>query len=206
MSWSQKEKVIREKRTIEATKKNLMGPAGKIGIIVRALGDPIMAQGGSNIDTYYLEDPFEDFSNVEYEKTLSGQNGPVAWTDDLIENEGGAGAIHEDNSNFLGYVFDGLSRGIHIEIQYIRQIDIMTMRQIYTLKVHYKGYEVYKEVAGELDAYAPFPEWEDLILRLYKNAKEKHKSIKDQEYTDLIEVVDKKKASFLDRLRMRWGV
>jgi len=197
MSWSQKEKVIREKRTIEATKKNIMGPSGKIGIIVRALGSPIMAQGSTYVDTHYLEDPYEDFSDMKFETTASGQDGPIAWRGEILEDEGGAGAIHEENPNFLGYVFDGLSRGIHLEIQY--------MRHEHTMKVHYKGYEVYKEVAGELDAYAPFPEWEDVIVRLYKSAKEKYKDIKDQEHAEFAEVVERKKATFWNRIRTRWG-
>jgi len=197
-SLSQKEKIIRERRTIEATKKNLMGPSGKIGIIVRALGSPIMSEGGTYVDTNYLENPYDDFVDVEYEQTVSGQDGPVAWRDQIGHNESGAGVVHEENPNFLGYVFDGLSRGIHIEIQY--------MRHEHILRVHYKGYEVYREVAGELNAYGPFPEWEEIIFRLYKNAKEKYKNIKDQEYAELSDAVDRKKASFWNRLKMRWGV
>jgi hypothetical protein len=198
MSYSQKEKVIRERRTSLAVKNNMMGPSGKIGIIVKALGNPIMSQGSSYVDTYYLEDPYADFTDTEYEKTLSGQNGPVAWQDRILEDESGAGVVSDDNPNFLGYVFDGLSRGIHIEIQY--------MRHEHTLKVYYKGYEVYKEIAGELEAYNPFPEWEESINKLYKNAKEKSKEIKEQEFAEFSEAVERKKTSFWQRLRMRWGV
>jgi len=35
-----KENIIREKRTLEATKKNLMGPSGKFGVILQVFGTP----------------------------------------------------------------------------------------------------------------------------------------------------------------------
>lgn len=198
MSYSQKEKVIRERRTSLAVKNNMMGPSGKIGIIVKALGHPIMREGGGYVDTHYLEDPYSDFTDVEYEKTLSGQDGPVAWRDQILEADEGAGGTDEENSNFLGYVFDGLSRGIHLEIKY--------MRHEHMLRVDYKGYEVYREVAGELEAYAPNEEWEGIISRLYQHAKDKHKEIKEIEQAQFLEAVERKKATFWDRLKRRWGL
>ena len=196
MSWEQKEKVIKEKRTTLAVSRNLFGPTGKISIILKALGDPIMNEGGTYYDVHYLEDPFEDYSHVEYEKTASGQNGPVSWKDELLEGEG-AGSAHNDNPNYIGSVFDGLSRGIHIEIQ--------SNREMHSLTVHYKGYEVYKEVTGELEAYAPDEEWESQIDKLYKTAKQKHREIKDQDHEDFSNVLERKKANFWDRLKRRWG-
>ena len=198
MSLSQKEKVLREKRTIEATKKNMMGPAGKLGIIARYLGNPIMKESSVYVDTNFLEDPYEDFSDIEYEKTLSGQNGPVAYRDELPTSDMGAGSPNDDNPNFLGYVFDGLNRGFHIEIQ--------MNRSDHTLTTYYKGYQVYRENAGELEAYNPFPDWEDLISKLYETAKQKIKRVKLEEYQELAEIVEKKKDSFWQKLRMRWGI
>ena len=57
---NEKEKRIQEQRTIEATKKNLMGLTGKIGTIVRNLGQPMISQceGGTFLDTSYLDDPW----------------------------------------------------------------------------------------------------------------------------------------------------
>lgn len=197
MSWEQKEKVIKEKRTTQAVSKNFFGPTGKISIILKAYGSPVMRQGGTFCDVNYLEDPFEDYSDTEYETTVSGQNGPVAWRDEILEDGDGAGIAHENNPNYLGSVFDGLSRGIHIEIQ--------QMRHSHTMVVNYKGYEVYKEVAGELEAYAPFPEWEDAINRLYKSAKTKYEEIKGQNLIELTDVIDRKKSFFWEKLRRRWG-
>ena len=47
------EKRIQEKRTVEATKKKLMGFNGKLGCIVRNLGQPIIAQSeGGGLHDY----------------------------------------------------------------------------------------------------------------------------------------------------------
>jgi hypothetical protein len=62
----------------------------------------------------------------------------------------------------LGWIYDGLRQGLHLEIKYFNPENKLT--------VYYKGYEVYKEVSGELEAYAPFEEWEDPIKELYKVA------------------------------------
>lgn len=195
-TWQQKENVLRERRTTMAAQKKLIGPNGKIGIILRAYGHPIMREESSMYDVSYLDDPY-DFVETDYEKTLSGQPGPVAWRDEILEGDG-AGGPSEDNHNFLGYVFDGLSRGIHMEIQYMRHTNTMT--------VHYKGYEVYREVSGELFGYAPFKDWEDLIERLYTTAKDKYKLVKEEEYGNIAEKLEQKKASFWQKLRMRWGI
>ena len=97
-----------------------------------------------------------------------------------------------------GFVFDGLSRGLHIEIQY-------WMRN-QKIEVTYKGYQVYKEIGGELFAYAPFDDWEDMIARLYKAAKPRSKELKEQREVEIGEKIQKRKNTFWERLRTRWGV
>lgn len=200
MPWNQKENVVREKRTNEATKKELMGAAGKLAIIAKALGSPMMRQGGGLFDVTYIEDPFEDFSDAVFETTASGQNGPMAWRDEILTGEagGGAGPADEDNPNFQGYVFDGLSRGMHFEVQH--------HRLIHRIVAYYKGYLVYEELAGDLHAYAPFPEWEDLVAKLYKTAKVKHKEMTGEAHAQFTQELERKKLSFWHRLRMRWGL
>jgi hypothetical protein len=186
-----KEAVIREKRTIEATKKNLMGPSGKFGVILQAFGHPIMRQGSGLCDTNYLDDPFDDFVHTEYSSTVSEQQGPVAYRDEILNSS-------DDFIYAEGMLFDGLSSGMHIEI--------IHDRLAHTLKVSYKGYQVYKEVAGELEAYAPFPEWEDMIERLYRSAKDHIKKNKSYLETQIDEKIQEKKKSWWQKLRMRWGV
>lgn len=197
MSWRQKEKAIQEKRTIEATKKNLMGPAGKLGIIVQALGKPIMRDGPIG-NFSILDDPLDDFTPTEYEPTASGQNGPVAWRDEILETTDGAGAPVESNPSWEGFTFEGLRWGMHFEINWLRHS--------HKIEASYKGYKVYTEIAGELEAYAPFPEWEDMVERLYKVAKKRHSEMKDLEQLELRPIIHQEKASFWQRLRMRWGV
>lgn len=191
MDWSQKEKVIREKRTIEATKKNLMGVAGKFGIIVKTLGSPIVRQGSGLMDQTFLDDPYQDYAESEYETTASGQPGPESWRDEIKE-------IQDDIVYEEGFVFDGLSRGIHLEIRYVHHKQ--------KIEVSYKGYPVYKEVAGELYAYAPFPEWEEKIERLYKVAKDEAKKNKRFKEVELGQEIERQKTKFWERLRLRWGL
>lgn len=187
----QKENVIREQRTIEATKKNLMGPAGKFGIILQAYGTPVIRQGTSLVDSSFLEDPFEDFIETEYSSTASGQRGPLAYRDEISN----ADTEHVYNE---GLLFDGLSRGMHLEIVYWHYDS--------RLQVSYKGYPVYMEIAGELEAYAPTDEWENLIERLAKSGKEKLKSLKKQEEEELGKQIQEKKKTFLQRIKNKWGV
>jgi len=115
MNWSQKEKVIREKRTIEATGKNFMGITGKMGTIAKVLGSPIIRQGSGMMDVSYMEDPFEVIES-EREKTMSGQDGPEMWRDEIQEMDD---AATQDE----GWVFDGLSRGMHLEIKFWHHIE-----------------------------------------------------------------------------------
>lgn len=187
----QKENVIREQRTIEATKKNLMGPSGKLGVILQAYGTPVVRQGTSMVDSSFLDNPYDDPVFSEYATTASGQKGPLAYRDEIISGD-------IDHSFNEGLLFDGLSRGMHLEIVYWHYDS--------TLKVSYKGFPVYTEIAGELDAYAPHDEWENLIERLAMTGKEKLKRLKKIEEENLGKQIQQKKKSFLQKIRTKWGV
>ena len=97
-----------------------------------------------------------------------------------------------------GWYFDGLSRGMHLEIKYDDSKKILLAR--------YQGYEVYKEVAGEIYAYAPSPEWEDKVDQLYKVAKELDKGRKQMEREEEMETAKKEKNSWWTAVRQRWGM
>lgn len=191
MSWLQKEKVIREKRTIEATKKNLMGQVGKFAVIAKNLGTPIIRQGSSFLDATFLDDPFDDFSDAEFESTASGQAGPMMYQDKITETS-------DQTVTEEGYLFDGLSRGMHLEIK--------AWNENGKIEVSYKGHSVYKEIAGELYGYAPSDEWEQLIHKLYRVAQDRRKDIKKIQEQEIGEIIRKEKLSFLDKLRYRWGI
>ena len=97
-----------------------------------------------------------------------------------------------------GLAFDGLSIGVHIEIIYNHNEK--------KLSATYKGYPVYIEIAGELHTYAPFPEWETQIDKLYDLAHRRREKRKGELRLSVEEQVEAEKMSFLQRLRMRWGI
>lgn len=167
-----KEKAIQEQRTNQAIRENYMGSAGKIGMIAKWMGSEIISETGGLYDVNYLPQSEEDTDGL-----------PVA-EDTYLSLE--------------GYVFDGLSRGMHLEIRYINKESKLT--------VDYRGYRVYTEIAGDIAAFAPFPEWMDMIEKLYKIAVEKQKKkFADCEEEDVIEI-KKQQATWLQKLRMRWGI
>ena len=166
------EERIREQRTSEATRKNFMGIEGKICLIARFLGSQIINQGDSpeylDYDSFYTTDPNE-----------------IPTFDD------------EFSSNEVGYSFDGLSRGVHMNITYIESQAI--------IKLWYKGYLVYHEEEGNLQTYIPNDIWENQIENLYKivelQLKKKIEQYKKEEPA-ITKAIEK---SELQKLRDRWG-
>lgn len=183
MSLSEREKGIRERRTNQAISNDLMGPSGKLGVIARYLGSPVIYQGNrmssSRSMDEYLGESYDVYENLDPDKIPT----------------------FDERESFLecdGYVFDGLSRGMHLEIKYTSESHKLT--------VHYKGYPVYMESAGDLYSYAPFPEWEGMIERLYKAAEKKHEEHMGAHKAEMEAEAQERKSSFLQRLRMVWGI
>ena len=79
------EKRIKEQRTMEASRDNLMGTGGKIGTIAQIFGDKIIVHGNGNIS--YLQDVWE-----------------------IPDEDEDAMPIMEDDPflNVMGWVWDGL--------------------------------------------------------------------------------------------------
>lgn len=94
MTLKQKARMIQERRTIDATRNNMMGASGKLGTIARFLGFPVIRQGTGMADVSYLPDPYDDVDE-----------GIPVVDDDFLHEE--------------GYIFDGLNRGFHFEIRYL---------------------------------------------------------------------------------------
>lgn len=88
-----KEKLIKEQRILEATKKNLVGLEGKIGCIVKNLGEPMIAHGAGDFVTYnyYFEEEDEE---------------EIPTADDVSTLE-------------IGKFYYGLNRGMDLDIKYI---------------------------------------------------------------------------------------
>lgn len=199
------EEKIKEERLIEATKKGLYGQNGKIIFTLKILGSPIISQneGGIYTDVRYVSDPYEIENDLEKlsNKTEFMQNLPIVDLENNDRPEGPEWSELKEGSFSsiakIGYHFCGLSRGMHLEIMYKENNT--------ELSVTYKGYLVYKEIKGELLSYVPHAEWEDWIDKLFKNAKEKSRQIKEQEFQKEIKVSENQKQSWLESMKKRWG-
>ena len=187
--WDKKENAIREKRTGDAVRDNLMGPTGKFGVILRAFGTPVLRQGSGLFDVGYVGYGYDDVYS-EYEGTASGQNGPLVYRDELPEF--GDDAVHGE-----GLLFDGLSRGLHLEIVYWHAHN--------EIRVSHLGYTVYKESSGVLEAYNPSDAWLGKIEKLYQAAKKKMKSQRDTEAAERAVVAEELQKSFWARMKDKWG-
>lgn len=166
--------LIKEQRFIEATRKHLIGPDGKIGTIVRNLGCPIRSQNSLYQDVAYL-DPVDDFYNTENESL------PEMDEDETVTT--------------LGLVFDGLSRGMHIEIRYFE----------HSLTVTWKGYKVFEEEKGDLLCFVPHPDWEGAIDRLYKLSRKMDIEARKEKKKQEDAIVNARKQSWLREMMTRWG-
>lgn len=197
------EQRIREQRTVEANRKGLVGHGGKIGVVLKIFGQPIVAQseGGLYVDTNKIDDwgGYDDleprnasemmrkFPTMEMEGNERPSSGEWSEVGDPVPY----------STRTIGMHFDGLSRGMHLEIKY----DDSTTE----LEVHYKGYLVYKEVKGELATYIPIDEWEGWIERLFKSAKEIQRRLREKEFEDQVQETEKRKAGWLVEMAKKWG-
>jgi hypothetical protein len=158
---------------------------------LQVFGTPVVRQGSGLYESSLLEDCNKIDDDYCYESTASGQTGP------LVDK----GEIENLDFEFVqneGVLFDGLSKGVHLEIIYWQSSN--------QLKVSYKGHVVYLEVAGELEGYVPFDEWENIINRLFEISKNKLKDknlIKEKEQK---ETINKNKIKFLENIKKRWGI
>lgn len=212
---NEREKRIQEQRTIEATRKNLMGLTGKIGTVLRNLGEPLIAQsqGGSLMDSSYLDDPWA----LPTEGTPAGElkEGPADYVQGQIpymemNPEGTSepidGAFRQsrdydmplNSTSQIGWYFDGLSSGVHMEIKYDEHSKSLTL--------NWKGYLVYKEASGELAAYSPAREWEEKINYMYQIAATKERASKKETKEEEMKEVQKMKTSWIQKMRERWGL
>lgn len=211
---NEREKRIQEQRTIEATRKDLMGLTGKIGTVLRNLGQPLIeqSQGGTFMDSSYLDDPWALPSENSFGELKEGTADYVQSQIPYMEldSEGtqeptdGAWRDQRDyemplnSTSQIGWYFDGLSSGVHMEIKYDEHSKNLTLT--------WKGYLVYKESSGELAAYTPSEEWESKINYLYQHAIKKEKSSRKEQRKDDLKQAEKVKSTWLEKMRERWGL
>jgi hypothetical protein len=202
------EEKIKEKRTVEANKKGLIGQNGKLGIILKSLGSPIIehSEGGGYVESNYMDlegrtdevDLHELNSSEDLMKNIpiihmKGVERPQTneWNQDMPDPI-------SYGIQTIGLHFDGLNRGMHLEIKYDNNLS--------ELVVYHRGYLVYKEIKGDLFSYIPNEEWERWIDSLYKVAKEKHRKQKEEDFKQTTIRNEKDKKSWLEKIKSRWGV
>ena len=194
-SKEEMESRIREQRTAEANKKGLVGQGGKIGTVLRALGSPIV---GQTEDVAYLSldgsvnepsgSPLKDMPTME----IDGNERPSG------DEWGEASDPLSFSTRTIGRHFDGLERGMHLEIIYKDDSSEMS--------VYYKGYLVYQDIQGELTCYVPINEWEEWVSSLFKVAKRIQRASKEQEFAEKVAEAEKSKKSWLREIASRWGI
>ncbi len=87
---------------------------------------------------------------------------------------------------------------MHIEIKYIDD-----RRE---LNVFYKGFEVYREVGGDLEKYVPKNEWEEKIDYFFGVAKKIEKTRRKNTENAVKDIAIRKHAEYLEDIRSRWGL
>ena len=204
-----KEQKIIEQRTIEASKKGLMGFSGKLGTILRYLGQPIvtnsagmwseqMGYSANSLDEYlgYKIDDYDETPEMEtmevyddFGQPIQSPNSPE-WTPSTSRK-----AYSIDK---IGYYFQSLSSGINLEIKYLDD-----RKELIT---NYQGYLVYKELGGELQAYVPSEEWEKHINNFYRMAKKKEDAARKKEKVEKVVKAEKNKAKWLETMKKFWGI
>ena len=201
---------IKEFRTVEAKKKNLMGLNGKLGYILAALGQPIIhhAESGglfSQTEADFLDNwdrIIKDSANLK--PGTADEIMKQIPTADMVEHnipEGWEWYSDLESEVFdeqiVGLHFDGLSRGMHLEITYKKNEK--------NLIVTYKGYQVFKEHSGDLRAYVPSDKWEPMIERLYNLSKDILKERGKLKLVQTNKISKHRKAGWLVKLQERWG-
>jgi hypothetical protein len=162
---------ILEQRTAEAIRKNLMGQQGKIYLIAKVLGQAITHQSeGGNFLSY---DMFtEDVDAI-----------PIL-ADDATSHD-------------VGYTFDGLSRGLNI--------NIICKDYEGEIKLFWDGYCYYHEDNNVLQRYVPNGALEKILDSLYtvveNRIHEEYRKMKKKE----IQEAPKLEREEIERLRDKWG-
>jgi hypothetical protein len=198
---NEKEKKIKEQRLIEATKKGLMGISGKLGIIVKILGQPLIHQsdGGYGDVFGYSSTPFyayEENDEIQTIEVLDDYGNPVEEPNSIEWNTNKSPRKHE-TIRAIGWIFDSLNSGINMEIRYITENSELT--------VQFNGVYVYRESEGDLRSYVPSEEWESKVESLYKKAKKINENLNKNIKEEKLNKAKKDKESWLDKVKKNWG-
>lgn len=188
---------IKEQRVLEANKKGLVGFSGKIGSVLKAFGSEIVSHESESIVPLFEEIPEEPRNAKELMSYIPTVDVEGSSRPDTAE-WGEAGETHFASTRKIGMHFDGLSRGMHMEIKYDDEKS--------ELSLTYKGYLAYRETMGDLDVYVPNEEWEGWIERLWSLSKKIQRQNKELEFKKKAEEADRAKEEWWVSLRKRWGI
>ena len=191
------ESKIKEQRVLEANKKGLLGASGKIGTTLRMLGSDMIHHGEDYGASFlrpdeHKEEPRNANEMLAYMPTMDAEANERPTGEEWSE----IGEVRNVTTRKIGMHFDGLSRGMHMEIKYDEEKS--------ELSVTHKGYLVYKEVMGDLEVYVP-GEWENWIDRLWALSRDKQRKQKEEEFKEKAEKAKEAKDDWLDYLMRRWG-
>ena len=201
---SDKESKIKEIRTIEATREGLMGLSGKLGCIVLNLGQPIISHtndgGGfmteiigfsSRAMPNYMDDWGDELPTMQAYNEL-GHPIEMPSSDGWQQKKN----IVDPNIRTVGWHYYNLQNS---------NLEILYMIDEAEITVTYMGQKVFKEVAGDLQAYVPERGWEDKIAALAIQARKiEEKKIKE-ERDQRVEQSKKDKSKFIKKLKEKWG-
>ncbi len=153
----------------------LMGGEGKLARIAKTFGEPMVRQGSANFEQTFLP----DFDEIPDENA-------IPYFDE------------EEVTHLIGWQYDGLRRGLHLEISWNEETR--------DLKASWKGYLVYREVGNELDGYVPNPEWEKIVDELYEAAKKKERTNRKEQAKVVNREARREQSEFLQEMRLKWGI
>lgn len=202
---NEKEKRIKEQRTIEATNKGLMGISGKLGLIVRTIGQPIINQTENGFDEFigYSSNPFSSYYNIEEDQNeiktmevLDAFGMPIQEPNSSEWDQNRTNRINQSIKT-IGWIFDSLNSGINLEIKYFLENALLT--------VQYNGIYVFKECEGDLITYVPEQTWELKINSLFEKAKKLNEKKRNIEKEKKVEQQKREKENWLEKLRKNWG-
>jgi len=187
-----KGKLIIEQRYSEAVRKGLTGMEGKFGSILKYLGEPLVTHTGG----WYTSNPMEDL----YEIPDDNPKMPEFDEDEPVME--------------IGWHFDGSSSGISLEIFFYEEAPDRGWRRIENggpgpgkeLSVWWKGKLVFCESDDSLFCYVPSHEWESHVDYLFGIAKQRELKSRKKQIEETKEEVKKEKLSWLERMRLRWGI
>ncbi len=191
------------------------GSGGKIGTIVKYLGEPIiyheegrsLVEFGDNM-MFFSSTPYEEDNGdntvtgswgesfeIQTQQVRDGRGDPVGEPTGYGWNEKRPNR-KEFNIEQIGWYFDGLSKGYHL---YIRYLEVEK-----ELLVQYKSNPVYQEIGSDLMMYVP-GEWEAIIDKLYPNASQIKKKKDEIELDDNKAEAAKNKENWIAAMWKKWG-